>query len=991
MANSMDFSLVLRAQTQQFRNEIAAAREELRRLNQELGGGVGGNGGSGGAPFNHNPIAAGISSIGTAAAGLVAGAVGFVAIKNGIQSVIDATMQMQAIRTRFEYAFGGAEEGARQLEFVRETANKLGLEFTNTANGYAQLSAATKDLNITNEQTQQIFTGVASAAAAMGLSADDTSGVILALSQIAGKGKVSMEELRGQLGERLTPAMSIAAKSMGVTTAELEKMVEKGLSAEEFLPKFGAALEEAFGGAAKTNIESLGGQINLLKNRFNELLVLLGDSGIAKAVGAVVGDIGNALDWLHGKIVDTDFSAFKEAFSEAYNDLKPAFDDLVSTGEALFGVVNDVANAFGLMGDVPADLEPTEQLVMRLTQGVQFLSGAANGAFSAFLFIGSILAASFGRAMNVVYDAALMLRQLGYISEETFKQIGKARDSAFEAADTLFEKSANAMKRATTSMSKAFADQTGAVKSAAEQQSDAAKTAYQAAAAEAESKAKQAADAQKAAMAVVGTTAESTAKVQAMNAQLAADVAQEEAEKAKMAWQVAYAAIDDKELAQRVAAQMQHLGVATSQAAAQAEKLDKGFKDAQAAAMKLGLDLEESMNRPSRAMFAMIDSVQVLYRNLDELKANGVNTGLMMKNAFDKMLEGAKSKEDIKAIEKALKEMGDKGVLSVSQVADVTDALSDKMKKLPNEVDAVTQAFGRMGVKSKEELAKIAKQMQDDYKLIKESGRATAEELDKAFEKAAKAQLAAGDSAATAWAKSEAAMRGYDIATDGTVSKMKTAEDAAKSLGNTLSSTGESGVGASVKRTTALEHEIDAVDRLASAYENAGNKSAYQNSMMAANQTAKTGTFNKQTWLSAFNQAKSWTGSDEAAKLIADKAEEDYKRRLANSTSSLGDAFITWKGLDMNFVRKEAENWLRENVGKKDATMQQSVYTPADVGANKSYQPPVAEAGVASGKTVNVNLSLGGQMVNTTMPASQQPDLEAILKQLNQARILAGK
>ena len=101
----------------------------------------------------------------------------------------------------------------------------------------------------------------------MGLSADDTSGVILALSQIAGKGKVSMEELRGQLGERLTPAMSIAAKSMGVTTAELEKMVEKGLSAEEFLPKFGAALEEAFGGAAKTNIESLGGQINLLKNR----------------------------------------------------------------------------------------------------------------------------------------------------------------------------------------------------------------------------------------------------------------------------------------------------------------------------------------------------------------------------------------------------------------------------------------------------------------------------------------------------------------------------------------------------------------------------------------------------------------------------------------------------------------------------------------------------------------------------------------------------
>ena len=58
-------------------------------------------------------------------------------------------------------------------------------------------------------------------------------------------------------------------------------------------------------------------------------------------------------------------------------------------------------------------------------------------------------------------------------------------------------------------------------------------------------------------------------------------------------------------------------------------------------------------------------------------------------------------------IEKALKEMGDKGVLSVSQVADVTDALSDKMKKLPNEVDAVTQAFGRMGVKSRKSWQKL--------------------------------------------------------------------------------------------------------------------------------------------------------------------------------------------------------------------------------------------------------------------------------------------
>ncbi|MEI4405933.1 tape measure protein, partial [Streptococcus agalactiae] len=85
---------------------------------------------------------------------------------------------------------------------------------------------------------------------------------------------VSMEELRGQLGERLTPAMAIAAKSMGVTTAELEKMVESGIAAEDFLPKFGAAMEEAFGGA-----ESANAALNRLKNQFDELMVKFGESG----------------------------------------------------------------------------------------------------------------------------------------------------------------------------------------------------------------------------------------------------------------------------------------------------------------------------------------------------------------------------------------------------------------------------------------------------------------------------------------------------------------------------------------------------------------------------------------------------------------------------------------------------------------------------------------------------------------------------------------
>ena len=267
------------------------------------------------------PIASSLKGLGTA--GLAAAGVGggLYAVKEGVQAILDKTQEFQQIRKRLDYAFGGAEEGGKQLDFVRGVVERLGLDMVSAANGYAQLAAATKDLNISHAQTQQIFSGVANAVAAMNLSADEANGVFLALSQIAGKGKVSMEELRGQLGEQLSPAMAIAAKSMGVTTAELEKMVESGISAEEFLPKFGAALEQAFAADAARNVQTLNGQINLLKNRFAELLNGFGEGGVAEAAIAVLQDVGEMLDWLEERINGMDATVsggLKDTFVSAY-------------------------------------------------------------------------------------------------------------------------------------------------------------------------------------------------------------------------------------------------------------------------------------------------------------------------------------------------------------------------------------------------------------------------------------------------------------------------------------------------------------------------------------------------------------------------------------------------------------------------------------------------------------------------------------------------
>gem|GEM_PF-1623777 len=121
------------------KQQLARATElykaRLRELKAELDG----------VPGKMSPIASSLKGLGTA--GLAAAGVGggLFAVKEGVQAILDKTQEFQQIRKRLDYAFGGAEEGGKQLDFVRGVVERLGLDMVSAANGYAQLAAATKD------------------------------------------------------------------------------------------------------------------------------------------------------------------------------------------------------------------------------------------------------------------------------------------------------------------------------------------------------------------------------------------------------------------------------------------------------------------------------------------------------------------------------------------------------------------------------------------------------------------------------------------------------------------------------------------------------------------------------------------------------------------------------------------------------------------------------------------------------------------------------
>lgn len=172
----------------------------------------------------------------------------FVALGIGVvvRDIARAGVEIDRASNAIRAAVGDQAQAAREMEFVRREANRLGVEFVSLAREHAKLTSATRGTNLAGAETRKLLTAAAQATRVFGGSADDTAGVLRALTQVMSKGTLQAEEIRGQIGERIPGAFRLAAQAMNVTQEELSKMLETGqVTADEFLPKFADELLKA--------------------------------------------------------------------------------------------------------------------------------------------------------------------------------------------------------------------------------------------------------------------------------------------------------------------------------------------------------------------------------------------------------------------------------------------------------------------------------------------------------------------------------------------------------------------------------------------------------------------------------------------------------------------------------------------------------------------------------------------------------------------------
>ena len=253
-----------------------------------------------------------------------------------LKGTVDAYQQLEAAQSRLTVATGGDQAAAAQeLDFLRRTADRLGVSFGSLATEYSKFAIATKGTNLQGQATRDIFLSVAEAARVNRSTTREMSGVFVALTQIVSKGAVQMEELRQQLGDRLPGAIQIMADGLGVGTAELIKMMEQGEVTSDALIPFAEELQKRFGGGLPDALNSVSTSLGRLANEAFEALLRFGNAGFLDS-------FQDFADQLTATLQSADFQEFSNRASRAIGGLV----DVLSFFAENFRIVIAAATAF---------------------------------------------------------------------------------------------------------------------------------------------------------------------------------------------------------------------------------------------------------------------------------------------------------------------------------------------------------------------------------------------------------------------------------------------------------------------------------------------------------------------------------------------------------------------------------------------------------------------------------------------------------------------
>lgn len=273
----------------------------IRNLGGGNGGGGGGSGGSGG-DGGLGGLGAGFGLRGLIGSFLPSAILGGGGMAAGYaaKELVEASRAQTRMESAILMTADSAESFDRTINYVRDTSLRLGLSSVELGKSFSQINLSAKNLSQTEKE--DMFTGFSEFMMSMGTSGDDQKGILTAINQMFGYGRILQQEIN-QLSERGIPATLVYNAAMEATgaksIAEVKKIQEDGkLNPDSVMVIMSRMLKEmahdsgSFDKMMQSSITKQGQFYEKMSQTSQRIM----DSGLDVWLGKVFGQLSNIVD-----------------------------------------------------------------------------------------------------------------------------------------------------------------------------------------------------------------------------------------------------------------------------------------------------------------------------------------------------------------------------------------------------------------------------------------------------------------------------------------------------------------------------------------------------------------------------------------------------------------------------------------------------------------------------------------------------------------------
>lgn len=346
--------------------------------------------------INGDRAASSLDNLSLAAVKTAGALISFQAVLSAYQRVMEVGLQRASAERSIDFVF---DKDANQVkEFTKSLAQTTGLDIAELQSQFAGFGASAKE-SMGIQGSEELFKSMIGYARLMGRSEEEIKRALTALSQMAGKGQVMAEELKGQLAEAVPGMVQVFAKATGKTEQELFDAMKKGaLKSADTLQKVTQELNKQITakGGWKAISESTQAQLGNLRNAWNTTL----DSifrGSEDGLQDFTRSLTNLLNSLGGS-----GKSLGESLGSLMTDMSHGIDSLTDISYRVRGFFDEVTLAYRSLNDTQKKI--VDGLSDGLIDGLKMLAVAVTAQKAANVAGGLLNLAnavtSFGDAVN---------------------------------------------------------------------------------------------------------------------------------------------------------------------------------------------------------------------------------------------------------------------------------------------------------------------------------------------------------------------------------------------------------------------------------------------------------------------------------------------------------------------------------------------------------------------------------------------------------------